>query len=231
VPHHARNKKCHKRGSQHAPKFVQPTAAGSHGRRRHRACAQDRSPASSHINPRDRPTTRFTLALEHLRRNGAAKLQAERAADLPTSLALLPIALSVSLPPSANADTIRLELISFMQTRIGDFCFHGNHSVDNNILTVKAYASAARGGVVRVDRLLQQREFSLPSPSTGADLPATATQCQPCGMLLPLGTTELVIHQVHFSIAFINSLTTLPQVYNGHREVVSSILGGGVEGL
>ncbi len=31
--------------------------------------------------------------------------------------------------------------------------------------------------------------------------------------------------------AFINSLTTLPQVYNGHREVVSSILGGGVEGL
>ncbi len=88
-------------------------------RRRHRACAQDRSPASSHINPRDRPTTRFTLALEHLRRNGAAKLQAERAADLPTSLALLPIALRVSLPPSANADTIRLELITFMQTRIG----------------------------------------------------------------------------------------------------------------
>ena len=37
--------------------------------------------------------------------------------------------------------------------------------------------------------------------------------------------------KVHFSIAFINSLTTLPQVYNGHREVVSSILGGGVEGL
>ncbi len=39
------------------------------------------------------------------------------------------------------------------------------------------------------------------------------------------------LSKVHFSIAFINSLTTLPQVYYGHREVVSSILGGGVEGL
>ena len=77
--------------------------------------------AHHHGHPAPRPAMSLTLSLEQLRRGGAPRLRAERAVDLATSLALLPIAVKVALPATADANTVKLELIQLLDNRIGTF--------------------------------------------------------------------------------------------------------------
>ena len=171
----------------------------------------------------------LTLSLEQLRRGGAPRLRAERAVDLATSLALLPIAVKVALPATADANAVKLELIQLLDNRIGTFDLMGAHAVGDGVLTVKLFATAARGGVAHVDALLQQRGFTLLSPSTGAELSVTATQCQPSGMLLPLGTTELIIHHMANAdnVAGVTRALLLASGYSDSDfQVLTEMLGG-----
>ena len=127
----------------------------------------------------------LTLSLEQLRRGGAPRLRAERAVDLATSLALLPIAVKVALPATADANAVKLELIQLLDNRIGTFDLMGAHAVGDGVLTVKLFATAARGGVAHVDALLQQRGFTLLSPSTGASSQSRPLSVSPAACCCP----------------------------------------------
>ena len=96
----------------------------------------------------------------------------------------------------SDTDTVKLELIELLLSLIVPFDLMGTPTIGDGTLTIKAFTTAAREGAARIDALLQRRDLTLPSPSTGCELPVTATQCQPTGMLLPLGMTELVIHHM-----------------------------------
>ena len=105
----------------------------------------------------------------------------------------------------------------------------GTPTIGDGTLTIKAFTTAAREGAARIDALLQRRQLTLPSPSTGCELPVTATQCQPTGMLLPLGMTELVIHHMANAdtVAGVTRALLLASGYaDADFQVLAEMLGG-----